>query len=209
MTYETDLNRATNKADSAKVTTTGGDTGAFWSCTLCGATIPNGHVHVCAGVATGPGPLMSAPYVEHPIPPQAGLKGKGEFEIHQPTSNPKDRLGTDKVPLHLLPAVGKIHQAMGHRDGAIKYGPFNWREEQVCATIYLSAIQRHLDDYMEGEEAAKDSGVHHLGHIMACCAIILDAEAMGQLVDDRPTKGQGVEVMEKWNEYIRLAQEEK
>jgi hypothetical protein len=31
--------------------------------------------------------------------------------------------------------------------------------------------------------------VHHLGHFMACAAIVLDARANGALIDDRPPKG--------------------
>ena len=33
-----------------------------------------------------------------------------------------------------------------------------------------------------------ESGVCHLGHIMACCGILLDAQAQGKLVDDRPLR---------------------
>lgn len=51
---------------------------------------------------------------------------------------------------------------------------------------YLGAIRRHLDDFLEGENLAPDSGVHHLGHIAANCGILLDADKHGTLVDNRP-----------------------
>jgi hypothetical protein len=50
----------------------------------------------------------------------------------------------------------------------------------------MSALQRHADAYMNGEEFDPVDGTHHLGNIMACCAILLDAKAAGKLTDDRP-----------------------
>jgi hypothetical protein len=39
---------------------------------------------------------------------------------------------------------------------------------------------------VSGEELDPVDGTHHLGNIMACCAILLDAEAAGKITDDRP-----------------------
>ena len=49
-------------------------------------------------------------------------------------------------------------------------------------------MQRHLDAYHSGEEVDPIDGTHHLGNIMACAAIILDAKAAGKLTDDRPPR---------------------
>lgn len=78
--------------------------------------------------------------------------------------------------------------AMAMMDGAEKYGPYNWRENDVVAHIYIDAAMRHLMAWFEGQETATDSGVHHLGHAIACCAILLDAQANNNLIDDRPLK---------------------
>ena len=43
--------------------------------------------------------------------------------------------------------------------------------------------------FWDGENKAADSGIHHLGHVMACASILLDAESCGQLNDDRPLPG--------------------
>ena len=51
---------------------------------------------------------------------------------------------------------------------------------------YLGAMKRHIDALLDGEDLAPDSGVHHLGHIAASCAIVLDAGKHGTLVDNRP-----------------------
>ncbi len=104
-------------------------------------------------------------------------------------TNPKDLLGVKKVPLHLIPTAGLIHEAMAMRDGARKYGPFNWRDNKVIASIYVSACMRHVLAWLDGEECASDSGQHHLGHARACLGIILDAMETDSLDDDRPTAG--------------------
>lgn len=107
------------------------------------------------------------------------------------TTNPKDLLGVVKAPLSLLPPIAVAHGAHAMSDGATKYGPYNWREKKVKASIYVDACLRHLLAWQEGEECAPDSGVHHLGHGIACMGILLDAIAHGCLVDDRPN-GNGV-----------------
>lgn len=119
------------------------------------------------------------------------------------TTNPKDLLGAKKVSLTKLPAVAVLHASHAMMDGARKYGPYNWREKEVSAAIYIDAAKRHLDAWFDSrEETAPDSGVHHLGHAIACCAIILDALETGNLVDDRPKKGAYSEVLARLNKII-------
>lgn len=72
-------------------------------------------------------------------------------------------------------------------DGAEKYGPYNWRDNGVIASVYVDAAKRHLDKWFEGQEY-DPSKVHHLGHALACCAILLDAQFSDGLIDDRPVK---------------------
>jgi hypothetical protein len=102
------------------------------------------------------------------------------------TVNPKDLVGDTKVSFSKLPMVAVAHGAHAMMDGAKKYGAFNWRAKRVKASIYVDAAMRHLTAWFEGEETALDSQVHHLGHAIACCAILLDAQETGNLVDDRP-----------------------
>ncbi len=91
-----------------------------------------------------------------------------------------------KPGIHGIPPVALLHCGRGMEDGVVKYGLTNWRENSVSAAVYYNAAFRHLASWWDGEQNAADSGVHHLGHVMACCAIILDAEAGGNLIDDRP-----------------------
>lgn len=104
-------------------------------------------------------------------------------------SNPKDLIGSNKVPMHLWPETASAMGAMGLLDGALKYGRSNFREVGVRASIYLDAARRHIGFWFEGEDTDKDSGLPHLAHALACLAIVVDAQAAGKLHDDRMVKG--------------------
>jgi hypothetical protein len=101
--------------------------------------------------------------------------------------NPKTIYGQAKPGVHAIPPVALLHLGRGMEDGEAKYGLTNWRENEVSASVYYDAAFRHMAAWWDGEQIAPDSGVHHLGHVMACCAILLDAEHMGKLNDDRPS----------------------
>lgn len=105
--------------------------------------------------------------------------------------NPKDVVGSVKAAMLYLPAVARAHAADAMMDGAGKYDPYNWRAKKITAMNYVHAAARHLDLWVEGEERADDSGAHHLGHAIASLAILLDAQAHGCLIDDRPTSDAG------------------
>lgn len=104
-------------------------------------------------------------------------------------NNPKTRLGKLKAPLHLVPPSATYFLAEALNDGADKYDPYNWRDEEISVSVYYGAMKRHIDAYWDGEDHAPDSGVHHLAHAMACCALILDSASVGKLIDDRPPAG--------------------
>lgn len=104
-------------------------------------------------------------------------------------TNPKDAIGSDKLPLHLWPATATVHGSLALLDGAGKYGRSNFRAIGVRASIYYDACCRHLNAWFEGEDVAPDSGVHHLGHALACLAVLVDAMEAGELNDDRMFPG--------------------
>ena len=110
----------------------------------------------------------------------------GPLQAAVKDSNPKDAIGDTKVPLWLLSPVAEAHWALAQFAGMSKYGLVNWRVSGVRSSVYLSAMRRHMAAYLAGEETDPVDGTHHLGNIMACCAIILDAGAAGKLTDDRP-----------------------
>lgn len=99
-------------------------------------------------------------------------------------ANPKQAYGDKKPPLHLLPLAGMVHQSLAHMDGDLKYGFENWNDKPVEKLTYIGAALRHLELYKYGENYTRDTGVHNLGGVMACCAIMLDAELNGNLIDN-------------------------
>jgi hypothetical protein len=101
-------------------------------------------------------------------------------------TNPKDAIGDKKLPLSLCSPIAKAAWAVAQFVGMVKYGAWNWRSAGIRSSIYTSALQRHLDAYLSGEEVDPIDQTPHLGHIMACAAILIDAKAAGKLNDDRP-----------------------
>lgn len=115
-----------------------------------------------------------------------------------PDGNPKTGEGLKKVPLHLVPPSSTHYLAVAFNDGASKYGPYNWRDSQISASVYYAAAKRHLDAWWDGEDVAHDSKVEHLAHAMACMAIMLDAASINKINDDRPTKGAASELQQQF-----------
>lgn len=113
-------------------------------------------------------------------------------------ANPKDKYGLQKVPIGLVPSSSIIYQALAQRDGAVKYGPFNWREKPILVSIFYDACLRHLHAFHDREELASDSGVPHLGHALACIGIIVDAMEFGNAIDDRPPAGTAQRILDRF-----------
>lgn len=114
--------------------------------------------------------------------------------------NPKDRLGLKKPPLRLVPPAALLYMAKVMGLGAAKYGPYNWRQKKVRYTVYLEAAMRHILSALDGEEIDPESGQPHVAHAAACMAIVLDAKATGNLVDDRPTPGVAAKLIAEMTE---------
>lgn len=99
--------------------------------------------------------------------------------------NPKGVAAKFKVSASLVPEIAVIELAQAFRNGALKYGPFNWRVEPIATSVYLDAMERHILLYRAGQDVASDSKLSHLTHIMSGCAILLDAQLQGSVTDDR------------------------
>jgi hypothetical protein len=90
-----------------------------------------------------------------------------------------------KAPMdYLVPSVLE-GDARVHKTGADKYGKFNWRIDPILASTYVAAIMRHWKEWVEGIDKDPESGESPLTHIRACCAVVLDAQKYGTLIDDR------------------------
>jgi hypothetical protein len=133
-----------------------------------------------------------------------------EEDVLDPTlkqTNPKDAIGSDKLPLHLWPETATAMGTLGLLDGALKYGRNNWRETGVRATIYIDALKRHINAYAEGEDLDPDSKMPHLAHALACLAILVDADAAGKLNDDRNYPGGYRSLVEELTPLVKQVKE--
>jgi len=103
--------------------------------------------------------------------------------------NPKTLAGAKKLSMQLNPPSAITYMAAVLEHGAAKYGMFNWRHSSVPLMTYIGAMYRHLAALLDGEGVDPESGLPHEAHIMAGCAIVIDAAHCGTLVDDRPPPG--------------------
>ncbi len=112
--------------------------------------------------------------------------------------NPKQLYGDKKPPLDEFPLSAQIYASLAGYDGDNKYGFRNWRDHPVEARTYIKAAMRHLRLFEVGEDFTRDSsefdeetgeptgvGIHNLGAVIMGCAILIDAQVNGTLIDNR------------------------
>lgn len=113
-------------------------------------------------------------------------------------ANPKACWGAAKANFWGVPSSALIWLGNVMGSGGYKYGFYNYRDTKISASTYHDAIQRHLALYFDGEDLdplidgpgnPPGSGAPHLAHVMACCALLLDAQENGMMVDDRSKTG--------------------
>ncbi len=101
------------------------------------------------------------------------------------TVNVKETAAIGKPTTAAIPPIAVMALGAAMANGADKYGRFNWRGTEVKASTFYDAMMRHIIAWYSGEDYAPDSGVHHLAHLMAGAAIILDGQLNGVFNDDR------------------------
>lgn len=113
---------------------------------------------------------------------------KASKESWEKGINPKDLIGSKKLPLSLVPPSAIMGLSLALKEGAGKYGPYNWRDIPIRESIYLEACLGHINALIDGEDVDEDSGLWHVYKAQACLAIIADAYLSNTLIDDRHTK---------------------
>lgn len=104
-------------------------------------------------------------------------------------TNPKDSIGIEKVPMSMVPCPVLHEIALGMLDGGCKYGPHNYREAGVRASVYFDAAKRHLDAWWEGQDMDPDCPeLHHVAKTLSTLTVLLDSILQGNWMDDRPIK---------------------
>jgi len=102
--------------------------------------------------------------------------------------NPKEACGAIKPTMANISGAVMAEVGVGMHEGARKYGSHNYRVTKVFAKTYYASLLRHIISWYEGEDIDPDSGVPHISKLIACAAVLRDAEIQGMLVDDRPPK---------------------
>jgi hypothetical protein len=115
-------------------------------------------------------------------------------------NNPKDRYGLAKVPFSLIPSTAMVCMALGLKNGAGKYGPFNWRVEPVQGRVYLEAALRHLLLLLDGEDYDRDTGYHHGCFVLSTIAIFMDSLVQGTQIDNRALPGRTGDLVAFFND---------
>jgi hypothetical protein len=130
---------------------------------------------------------------------------------HQPidtkSTNPKDRAATTRLDLSLFPATARAYGALGMTEGDYKYGGYNYRVAGVQASVYYSAVNRHLDDWFNGEDIDRKTRVHHLASAIAGIGILIDAIECDKLNDDRPPPAPYRGLLTQMEERVKHLQE--
>lgn len=103
-------------------------------------------------------------------------------------TNPKDAIGTKKVPFSTIPGKVMAEIGLALLEGAIKYRRHNYRIAGVRASVYYDASLRHLTDWWEGTDIDKASGLSHVTKAIAGLVVLRDSMMIGNWVDDRPPK---------------------
>lgn len=122
-------------------------------------------------------------------------------------ANPKKAYGDKKPALAQFPLSAHIEAAMAFMDGNLKYGFRNWREDPVEALTYIEAAMRHLRLFEEGEDYARDTKVKNLGAVIACCAILIDAELYGTMIDNRNHNPKACDLLHEREALVTALQE--
>ncbi len=101
-------------------------------------------------------------------------------------TNPKDAVGTARVPFSTVPARPLAEVGLAMLEGARKYGRHNYRVAGVRASVYYDAAMRHLTAWWEGQDIDPDSGLPHIIKAVAGLLVVRDSELQGNWIDDRP-----------------------
>ncbi len=120
--------------------------------------------------------------------------------------NSKAAVGITKIPMGLVPPSAKIWCALAMLTGKEQYGLYNYRDSEISMMMYLDAIERHHDAILDGEEKARDTGVYHAAHLMACGAILIDGYEHGNLLNDRPPPGEASKILERERKLVQEIQ---
>lgn len=113
------------------------------------------------------------------------------------------KFDSDKPDLSLCPLPALELMARAFMYGEQKYQRHNYLEGGMKSSRLVAAAMRHILAWESGEDNDPESGVGHLGHALACIAMLGHQLQAGTAVDNRRKAKveevpQSFEVSEKW-----------
>ena len=97
------------------------------------------------------------------------------------------KFDSGKVGLSLNPMVALEQMARAFMLGEKKYGRYNYTAGMDASRL-VGACLRHVHQWNDGEDNDPESNASHLGHALACLAMLLHQQQLGTLKDNRRKK---------------------
>lgn len=131
-----------------------------------------------------------------------------DYPMHDTkATNPKDAAATTRLDFSVWPETASAYGALAMTEGDYKYGGYNYRVAGVQASVYISALRRHIAKWYNGEDNDPVTGVPHLANAVACLGVLIDALVAGKLNDDRPPKVDMGKLLKDFEARVRQLQE--
>lgn len=89
-----------------------------------------------------------------------------------------------KPQLGLIPKAALDEEAAVFAFGSTKYDVHNWRKGMPWSKM-INAALRHLTSFNDGDDFDNESALHHLAHVRACCAFLIEWTTTHPELDDR------------------------
>lgn len=94
------------------------------------------------------------------------------------------KFDSNKPDLSLIPLSALAETAKAFMLGEQKYSRGNYKLGLESHRLVAAAL-RHILTWEQGESLDPESGASHLGHAMACLAMIMETQRLGTLKDTR------------------------
>lgn len=111
------------------------------------------------------------------------LASINKYEIKYEVVGEFMKFDKTKLRMSLVPASLGQACARALQYGAKKYKVGNWRKTPDIES-YISAMQRHLDAWREGEDFDSESGLNHLDHMAANLAFLIELKHLPKIKDE-------------------------
>lgn len=102
-------------------------------------------------------------------------------------NNQGDRYNEGKPRFSLVSPIAHEELAKVLTMGAQKYAPYNWMKGLPYMEI-IDSLERHVNAFKKGENMDKESGLHHMAHVMCNAMFLIEFIESGRdNLDDRPS----------------------